>query len=53
MGQYLHNPDGLFYEKRYVVLLKTTACFIGNDVSFLGSVSVEFCQYERVEERAV
>ena len=36
MGQYRHNPDGLFYEKRYVVLLKMTRRFSSTDVSFLG-----------------
>ena len=34
MGQYRHNPDGLFYEKRHVVLLKVTRRFVENDMLF-------------------
>ena len=56
MGQYRHNPDGLFYEKQQVTFLKrrvvlwettghflkTTACFMKNDESFWGWVNVDF-----------
>lgn len=34
MRQYRPNTNGLFYEKRHVVLLKMTACFIENDTLF-------------------
>ena len=34
MLHHRHNPDGFFYEKRYVVLVKTIRCFSSTDVSF-------------------
>ena len=34
MRQHRHNPNGLFCEKRHVVLLKMTRRFIENDTLF-------------------
>ena len=42
MGQYRHNPDGLFCEKRYVVLLKVTRRFVENDMLFFFDRRVVF-----------
>ena len=42
MRQYRHNPDGLFYEKRHVVLLKMTRRFVENDTLFFFDRRVVF-----------